>query len=307
MKRWPQPSRTSVFQSQQPIRFTSSTTLRHDRQGQGRSSATTAAMRSRWKWAMKKSLWTAIPATCFGGRIPTSVGSLGHSIHCLRSAAAWKHHRALRWASPWAHRTAGAFWRVISQHKVKTLFTAPTTFRAIKKEDPFSRVQEEYDLSNFKALFLAVSAAIPTPCGGAASNLNVRSSTIGGRRKPAAPFALIASASSNCRSSRGTDRLGTGLPCLLLDDRQGMRIASLRWPRGENSSPTLSGRWSIFTKMDRNPHETQSQHLARRGHHPTAPEERGFCRRVPDEDGPRVLFIALRHLVQARGIEAKHN
>ena len=50
---------------------------------------------------------------------------------------------------------AGAFWRVISQHGVKVLFTAPTAFRAIKKEDPKGEFVRKYDLSRFTALFLA--------------------------------------------------------------------------------------------------------------------------------------------------------
>ena len=50
---------------------------------------------------------------------------------------------------------AGAFWRVISEHKVKVMFTAPTAFRAIKREDPGGALIKNYDLSNFKALFLA--------------------------------------------------------------------------------------------------------------------------------------------------------
>ena len=49
----------------------------------------------------------------------------------------------------------GAFWRVISQHKVKALFCAPTAFRAIKKEDPKGEFLKKYDLSCFKYLFLA--------------------------------------------------------------------------------------------------------------------------------------------------------
>ncbi len=49
----------------------------------------------------------------------------------------------------------GAFWRIISQHKVKALFTAPTAFRAIKKEDPEGTYLKKYDLSSFKYLFLA--------------------------------------------------------------------------------------------------------------------------------------------------------
>jgi propionyl-CoA synthetase len=50
---------------------------------------------------------------------------------------------------------AGVFWRVISQHGVKVLFTAPTAFRAIKKEDPRGELIGQYDLSRFKTLFLA--------------------------------------------------------------------------------------------------------------------------------------------------------
>jgi propionyl-CoA synthetase len=50
---------------------------------------------------------------------------------------------------------AGVFWRVISQHRVRTLFTAPTAFRAIKREDPNAELMRKYDLSNFCALFLA--------------------------------------------------------------------------------------------------------------------------------------------------------
>ena len=49
----------------------------------------------------------------------------------------------------------GAFWRVISQHGVKTMFTAPTAFRAIKKEDPQGEYIKKYDLSGFRYLFLA--------------------------------------------------------------------------------------------------------------------------------------------------------
>jgi propionyl-CoA synthetase len=49
----------------------------------------------------------------------------------------------------------GSFWRVISQHKVRVLFTAPTAFRAIKKEDPEGEWIKKYDLSDFRYLFLA--------------------------------------------------------------------------------------------------------------------------------------------------------
>ena len=49
----------------------------------------------------------------------------------------------------------GAFWRVISEHNVKVLFTAPTAFRAIKKEDPDGEYLKKYDLSCMQSLFLA--------------------------------------------------------------------------------------------------------------------------------------------------------
>ncbi|MDP2699874.1 propionyl-CoA synthetase [Thalassospira sp.] len=56
---------------------------------------------------------------------------------------------------------AGAFWRVISQHRVKVLFTAPTAFRAIKRDDPDARLMQDYDLSCFEALYLAGERSDP--------------------------------------------------------------------------------------------------------------------------------------------------
>ena len=50
---------------------------------------------------------------------------------------------------------AGAFWRVICDHGVKGLFTAPTAIRAIKKEDPQGALLGDYDMSSLEALFLA--------------------------------------------------------------------------------------------------------------------------------------------------------
>ena len=49
----------------------------------------------------------------------------------------------------------GAFWRVIAEHGVNVLFTAPTAFRAIKREDPNGDYKAKYDLSSFRALYLA--------------------------------------------------------------------------------------------------------------------------------------------------------
>jgi propionyl-CoA synthetase len=50
---------------------------------------------------------------------------------------------------------AGAFWRMISEHHAKALFTAPTALRAIKKVDPEATELSKYDLSGFRTLFLA--------------------------------------------------------------------------------------------------------------------------------------------------------
>ena len=55
----------------------------------------------------------------------------------------------------------GTFWRIISEYKVKTLFTAPTAFRAIKKEDPNGDYFKKFDLSKFEALYLAGERADP--------------------------------------------------------------------------------------------------------------------------------------------------
>lgn len=49
----------------------------------------------------------------------------------------------------------GAFWRVISEHKVKAMFTAPTAFRAIRKQDPQATALAQYDISHLKRLYLA--------------------------------------------------------------------------------------------------------------------------------------------------------
>ncbi len=56
---------------------------------------------------------------------------------------------------------AGAFWRVIAEHGVAALFTAPTAFRAIKKEDPDGKLLAQYDLAKFRTLFLAGERADP--------------------------------------------------------------------------------------------------------------------------------------------------
>jgi propionyl-CoA synthetase len=68
---------------------------------------------------------------------------------------------------------AGAYWRVIAENKVKALFTAPTAFRAIKKEDPKGEHIARYDLSSFKTLYLAGERADPDTIQWAEQQLKV--------------------------------------------------------------------------------------------------------------------------------------
>jgi propionyl-CoA synthetase len=68
---------------------------------------------------------------------------------------------------------AGVFWRVISEHKVKCMFTAPTAYRAIKREDPGAELMKNYDLSCFKILFLAGERSDPDTIQWSENNLNV--------------------------------------------------------------------------------------------------------------------------------------
>ena len=56
---------------------------------------------------------------------------------------------------------AGTFWRVIEQHKVRSFFTAPTAFRAVKREDPKGELLKDYDLSCLDQIFLAGERADP--------------------------------------------------------------------------------------------------------------------------------------------------
>ena len=68
---------------------------------------------------------------------------------------------------------AGAFWRVVSQHNVRTLFTAPTAIRAIRREDPDAALIQDYDLSNLRALFLAGERTDPETLNWATRHLKI--------------------------------------------------------------------------------------------------------------------------------------
>jgi len=68
---------------------------------------------------------------------------------------------------------AGTFWRVIEEHKVVSFFTAPTAFRAIKREDPEGKLVGEYDLSSLRVLYLAGERADPDTIHWAQDKLGV--------------------------------------------------------------------------------------------------------------------------------------
>ncbi|MET0103838.1 MAG: propionyl-CoA synthetase [Sedimenticola sp.] len=67
----------------------------------------------------------------------------------------------------------GAFWRVISEHNVRVMFTAPTAFRAIKREDPEAEYLAKYDMSKFESLFLAGERCDPDTLEWAQTKLQV--------------------------------------------------------------------------------------------------------------------------------------
>jgi propionyl-CoA synthetase len=68
---------------------------------------------------------------------------------------------------------AGAFWRVVEQHRVNALFTAPTAFRAIRKEDPRAEHLAKHDLSSLRTLFLAGERLDPDTYSWASSVLQL--------------------------------------------------------------------------------------------------------------------------------------
>ena len=92
---------------------------------------------------------------------------------------------------------AGTFWRVISEHNVRSFFTAPTAFRAIKREDPKGDFRKEYDLSCLRALYLAGERADPDTIEWAQNLLGVPGYDVqildeGGRQMPTGELGAIA-------------------------------------------------------------------------------------------------------------------
>ena len=109
-------------------------------------------------WSMKN-IYNVDPGDVFWAA--SDVGwVVGHSYICY-APLIHGNTSVLFEGKPVGTPDAGTFWRVISEHKVKSFFTAPTAFRAIKREDPEGKFKSKYDLSCLKALYLAGERADP--------------------------------------------------------------------------------------------------------------------------------------------------
>ncbi len=122
------------------------------------------------KWTMKN-LYGIEPGEVFWAA--SDVGwVVGHSYICygplLHGATTVVYE-----GKPVGTPDAGAFWRMISEHKISALFTAPTAFRAIKKEDPQGALIKNYDLRCLRTLFLAGERADPETIKWAEAQLKV--------------------------------------------------------------------------------------------------------------------------------------
>jgi propionyl-CoA synthetase len=110
------------------------------------------------KWTMKN-LYGVEPGECFWAA--SDIGwVVGHS-YIVYAPLIHGATTILYEGKPVGTPDAGAFWRVIAEHGCVAMFTAPTAFRAIKKEDPQGKLFAPYDLSKFRTLFLAGERADP--------------------------------------------------------------------------------------------------------------------------------------------------
>src|ERR1700684_1518472 len=122
------------------------------------------------KWSMKylygvepgETWWAASDIGWVGGHSYIVYGPLFHRCTAI-----------LYEGKPVRTPDAVAYWRVISEHNVVAMFTAPTAFRAIKKDDPQGKFLAQYDLTNFRTLFLAGERADPDTLVWAEKLLNV--------------------------------------------------------------------------------------------------------------------------------------
>ena len=126
----------------------------------------------------------------------------------------------------------GAFWRVIEQHGVNVLFTAPTAFRAIKKEDPDGAHIRKHDLSRFRTLFLAGERSDPDTLLWARDRLGVPVIDHWWQTETSWPSPPTASDSGRCRSSRARPRGPSPATTCGCSARRGTRCRpgrSARW------------------------------------------------------------------------------
>ena len=116
------------------------------------SCATTAGTPSRWPGRCRTSTTSAPGQVCWAA---SDVGwVVGHS-YIVYAPLICGATTVLYEGKPVGTPDAGAFWRVVADHKVEALFTAPTAIRAVKKEDPEARLLADHDISSLRTLFLA--------------------------------------------------------------------------------------------------------------------------------------------------------
>ena len=122
------------------------------------------------QWTMKN-IYNVDPGDVFWAA--SDVGwVVGHSYICYAPLLAGNTTIVFE-GKPIGTPDAGTFWRVISEYNVKSFFTAPTAFRAIKREDPKGAFVKDYDLSCLKYLFLAGERADPDTVTWAGDQLGV--------------------------------------------------------------------------------------------------------------------------------------
>lgn len=122
------------------------------------------------KWSMK-SIYNVEPGDVFWAA--SDVGwVVGHS-YIVYGPLFGGNTTLLYEGKPVGTPDAGAYWRVIEQYKVRVLFTAPTAFRAIRKEDPNAELMNAYDLGSLTALFLAGERCDPATLHWAEKQLGV--------------------------------------------------------------------------------------------------------------------------------------
>jgi propionyl-CoA synthetase len=145
---------------------------------------------------------------------------------------------------------AGAFWRVVAEHGVEGLFTAPTAIRAIKKEDPEGRLLADHDIGSLRTLFLAGERLDPDTYEWARRTLAYRWSTTGGRPRPGGRSRRTCAASSRWRSRpapRRSRSRGTTCRCLTATEGVWIRAWRARSASGCRCRPARSRRCGVTT------------------------------------------------------------